>query len=72
MGLKNIRQTGTTLLINASTVDFDIMQGPKKVFYICKTELKLLRTGITVKEAKLALKVRGILDPWQNPLTLQC
>ena len=38
-------------------------------FYIYNTELKLLmsRTGMAVREAKLELKVRGILDPGRNP-----
>ena len=38
-------------------------------FYMYNTELKLLmtRTGMAVREAKLELKVRGILDPGRNP-----
>lgn len=39
-------------------------------FYIYNTELKLLqeRTGMTVKEAKLELKVRGLIDPAKKPM----
>ena len=39
------------------------------VFYIYNTELKLLmsRTGMSAKEAKLELKVRGVSDPARNP-----
>ena len=39
------------------------------VFYLYNTELKLLmnRTGMAAREAKLELKVRGILDPARSP-----
>ena len=39
------------------------------IFYLYNTELKLLqsRTGMSIKEAKLELKVRGFLDPAKNP-----
>ena len=41
----------------------------KCVFYIYNTELKLLmsRTGMSAREAKLELKVRGVNDPARNP-----
>ena len=41
----------------------------KCVFHIYNTELKLLmsRTGMSAKEAKLELKVRGVTDPARNP-----
>ena len=39
------------------------------VFYIYNTELKLLmtRSGMSAKEAKLELRVRGLQDPGRNP-----
>ena len=41
----------------------------KCIFHIYNTELKLLtsRTGMSAKEAKLELKVRGVNDPARNP-----
>ena len=40
------------------------------IFYIYNTELKLLvsRTGMSIQEAKLELKARGLKDPGRNPL----